>query len=528
MLDLLIRNAEIVDGSGAPRFRADVAVQDGRIAELGQLEGAEGGTTIDASGCVVTPGFVDIHSHADFTLPLCPTADSLVHQGITTVVTGQCGASPVPLLEETRQLVLAARESEDRPLPWDRWSTFASYLDYLREIGTSVNAVQLVGQGAVRSAVMGYTAGRADEDQMTRMQAEVVKAMESGAIGLSTGLIYPPGSYASTEELAELARPVGERHGYYFSHIRGEGETLLEAIAEAIHIGRETGAAVQISHLKAARRDNWDKAEQALELIDRARAEGLDVTADMYPYTASNTDLLSLLPGWVQEGGKEATLERLGDPGIRRQMLAEIREGTSRKAREWDKILISDSPVNRSYEGRSIEELSAAAGKSPWNWVLDALLETGLDVSIILFGISEENIKMQLRHPAIMIGTDAGGRSIKGLLSKGVPHPRNYGTCPRVLARYVRAMNVLSLEEAVRKMSGLAAQKLRWSDRGLVREGYAADLAVLDLDTVSDQATYEDPHQYPAGIQHVIVNGELVIHAGIHTKARPGAVLGRQ
>ena len=525
MLDILVQNGTVVDGSGAPGHRADVAIAGDRIAEVGVLEGAQAETVIDASGHVVTPGFVDMHSHADFTLPVCPTADSLVHQGITTAVVGQCGFSPAPLLEETHEQVIATLETLGLPVPWDEWSTFGSYLEYLTQIGTSVNVVPLVGQGMVRGAIMGLVADSPSEEQMTRMRNAVVKAMESGAIGVSTGLIYPPGSYASTEELIAFTRPAAVRDGFYFSHIRGEGETLLEAIAEAIRIGRETGAAVQISHFKAAGPDNWYKAAQALELIDQARAEGLDVTADMYPYLAGSTGLVAMLPQWAQEGGKEATLKRLADAETRQKMAADMQSASILRVARWNMVLISDSPRKRDYEGRTVADLAAEANKPPHEWVFDALLETELNMNMILFEMSEDNRKLALRHSSMMIGTDGFGLATEGPLSQGLPHPRSYGAFPRVLAHYVREQGVMSLEEAVRKMSGLPAQKLRWTDRGLVRKGYQADLVVLNPDTVADLATYEAPHQYPVGIPHVIVNGKLVIHNSTHTKARPGSVL---
>jgi N-acyl-D-amino-acid deacylase len=528
MLDILIQNGQVVDGSGALRYRADVAIEGDRIVEVGRLESAEAETVIDASGCVVTPGFVDMHSHADFTLPILPTADGLVHQGITTAVVGQCGLSLVPLLAETREQVVAMMESEETPLPWERWSTFDSYFNSLTQVGTSVNVVPLVGQGTVRSAVMGFSADPANEKQIARMQAEVVKAMDEGAIGVSTGLIYPPGSYASTEELIAVTRPAGERDGFYFSHIRGEGDTLLEAIAEAIRIGRETGAAVQISHFKAAGHDNWDKAPQALELIDQARAEGLDVTADMYPYLAGSTGLTAALPEWAQEGGKEAILKRLADPEARQKMTADMQSTGVFRIAEWDRVLISGSPKNRDYEGQYVADLAADADKSPHDWVFDTLVETGLDVSMVIFDMSEDNRRMELRHPAMMIGTDGVALATEGPLAKGVPHPRSYGTYPRVLSRYVREQGVISLEEAIWKMSGLPAHKLRWADRGLVKKGYKADLVILDPDTVADQANYGAPHHYPVGIPHVIVNGKLVIHGNGHTQARPGRVLGQR
>lgn len=527
MLDILIQNGQVVDGSGAPRRRVDVAIEGDRIVEVSQFEGAEAETVLDASGCVVTPGFVDMHSHADFTLPILPTADSLAHQGITTLVVGQCGASPAPLLDETREQVLAMMESEENPLPWDEWSTFGSYLDYLRRIGTSVNVVPLVGQGAVRSAVMAFAADPASDEQVAWMQAQVVKAMEEGAIGVSTGLIYPPGSYARTEELIAVTRPAGERDGFYFSHIRGEGDTLLEAVAEAIHIGRETGTAVQISHFKAAGRDNWEKSAPALELIDQARAEGLDVTADMYPYLAGSTGLVAALPEWAQEGGKEAIRQRLTDPETRQKMTADMQSTGFFRITEWDKVFISGSPRNRDYEGRCIADLAAEAGKSPHDWVFDALLETEGEMGMVLFTTSEDNRELELRHPAMMIGTDASGLATDGPLSKGLPHPRSYGTYPRVLGHYVRDQGVISLEEVVWKMSGFPAHKLRWTDRGLVKKGYKADLVILDPETVAERATYEAPHQYPAGIPHVMVNGKLVVHDNSHTQARPGSVLGR-
>lgn len=525
MLDLLIRNGLIVDGSGVAGYPGDIGVQGGRIVEIGRLEAAEAETTIDASGQVVTPGFVDMHSHADFSLPANPTADSLVRQGITTVVMGQCGSSPAPLLAGTREGAIATLSDPDIPLPWEAWSTFGSYLAYLVEIGTSLNVVPLVGQGMVRGGVMGFSAEQADERQMAQMQAEVLRAMESGAIGVSSGLTYPPGSYSRTEELIELVRPVGQRGGYYFSHIRSEGETLLEAIAEAIRIGHETGAAVQISHLKAAGRLNWSKAEQALDLIDRARDEGLDVTCDMYPYLASSTGLTMLAPDWAHEGGKAALLERLADPMTRERIKTDPHIDRLSRMAGWEDVFICHSPNAPDYEGHTIADLARSASLPVYDWILDALLETELQVEMVAFLMSEDNVKMQLRHPAVMIGSDGVGLAAEGPLAKGVPHPRNYGTYPRLLGNYVRDENVLSLEEAVWKMSGYPAQKLRWPDRGLLRRGYRADLVVFDPGTVADRATYQAPHQYPIGIQHVIVNGVPVIRDSVHTGARPGSVL---
>jgi N-acyl-D-amino-acid deacylase len=527
VLDILVKNCDLVDGFGTRRYRADVGIQGDRIADVGQLSAAEARTVIDATGCVVTPGFVDIHSHADFTLPVGPTADSLVHQGITTAIVGQCGASPAPRLGKSpKELVatLGALLCFDG-MPWDQWDTYGSYLDYLREIGTSINLVPLVGQGTIRVAVMGAVSDRASDEQITQMQAEVVRAVEHGAIGISSGLIYPPGCYTSTEELIELTRPVGERNGYYFSHIRGEADTLLDAVAEAIQIGRETGAAVEISHFEAQGRDNWPKQALALELINEARAEGLDVTADMYPYLACSTSLSSFLPRWAVEGGTEVALERLSGRGTRESIAEQMRHSGDVRFAQRDKVTISRSPHDRSLEGRHVTELAAEAGQSVFNWIFDTLFESRLEIEMIYFAMCEEDRSAALRHPAMMIGTDGLGLASEGPLSEALRHPRSYGTFPRVLSRYVRELGVISLEEAVHKMTGLPAKKLRWSDRGLIRPGYAADLVVLRPDIVQDSATFEHPHQYPKGIQHVIVNGKTVIGEGVHTKSRPGLVL---
>lgn len=520
MFDLIIENGKIIDGTGNKSYLADIAIQNGRIAAIGTLGQAEARERLDAAGCAVTPGFVDIHSHADFILPILPTADSQVHQGITTTVVGQCGTSPAPLNDLTRGLLIGTVVSADRPLPWDRWSSFGSFYALLEEMGTSVNVVPVVGHGTIRVAGMGVSAKLPNREQMAAMQAETAKALDEGAVGISSGLIYPPGCYSDTAELVEVTRPVGERGGIYFSHIRSEGSQLLESIEEAITVGRETGAAVQISHLKAAGQQNWHKASQALDLIDRARAEGLDVTADMYPYEASCTGLVAMLPYWAQEGGQKDTLARLSDPIVCRKIISELEE-----VDYWDRIMVSDSPENRNYEGSMVAKLASDANKPAAEWVCSALLETGLDMGMISFGMSPENIEMQMRHPATMTGTDSEGRAFEGPYAKGVPHPRNFGTFPRVLGYYVRERKTLPLEQAVWKCSGFPASKLKWTDRGLVKEGYWADLVVMDPETIIDRATFTKPHQQPDGIQAVLVNGEVVVRDGVHTKARPGKVL---
>jgi N-acyl-D-amino-acid deacylase len=529
MYDILIRNARVIDGTGQPPIEADLAVEGGRIAEVGRLENAQAQTVLECRGKVVSPGFIDMHSHADFSLPIQPTAESLLHQGITTAVVGQCGISPAPLIPETRGEVVNALggffTGVGRHMPWERWADFGSLLDFLSRQGVALNVVPLVGQGTIRAGVMGFGQGRADENQLARMCREVDRAMDQGAFGLSTGLIYPPGSFTGTEELIELARVAGRRGGFYFSHIRGEADTLLEAVAEAIRIGRETGASVQISHFKAAREENWGKSEKALELIQRAQSEGLDVTADLYPYLAGSTNLASMLPEWAHAGGPARTLERLADPPTRARMTADMTSKGFARGFAWSQVMITSAPGNRGHEGRRVADLAADAGQTPCEWLFDTLLQSRLEISMAIFGMSEENRKRELRFPTMMIGTDGMGLAVEGPMSAGKPHPRNYGAFPRVLGHYVRELGILSLPEAVHRMTGLPAAKLRLKRRGLIRPGAAADLVVFDPATVSDEADYENPHRYARGIEQVLVNGKFAVRDGRHTRERSGVVL---
>jgi N-acyl-D-amino-acid deacylase len=528
MFDLLIKNGQVIDGSGAPSFQADVLIQGDRIADVLPPGKAEAAGSIDARGQVVAPGFIDMHSHGDFTLPACPSADSLIHQGVTTAVVGQCGFSMAPLLPLTRAEVIISLETRKYPVPWDKWTDFGSYLDFMDGLPLAINVVPLAGQGTIRAGVMGFVSGRADSSQMEKMQAEVRKAMEQGAWGISTGLIYPPGSYASTEELVELVSPAGRLKGFYFTHLRNEGRSLLQAVAEAIRIGRETGAAVQIGHLKAGWPANWEKQAKALEMIDKARKEGLDIHADVYPYLAGATSLKSLLPDWAQEGGKDATLRRLKDHGLRQRMSAGMKEEGFSGEASWDRIRISRSGLRPEYAGCFVSELASRAGQPPEEWVFDALLQSDLDMGMITFMMSEENLKAALRHPAVMIGSDSTVLSTEGPLAQGAPHPRAFGTFPRIISRYVREEKALSLEEAVYKMSGLSARRLGLEDRGLIKPGRKADLVVFDPGAIQDRATYEAPFQYAEGISLVICNGLPVFAEGKTTGVHPGRVLRRK
>jgi N-acyl-D-amino-acid deacylase len=526
MLDVLIRGGAVIDGTGRPARRADVAIAGDRIEAIDLLPDAGAARVIDATGHVVAPGFVDMHSHADFVLPGLPTADSKVHQGFTLEVVGNCGASPAPLTPSRRQDVIDNSALTLPALAWD-WTTLRSYLDGLTRRGLSINVAPLVGHGTVRLLVMGPDDARPTTDQLRAMATEVRRAMDEGAVGLSTGLIYAPGVFADTDELVDLARAAGEAGGFYASHIRGEGDTLLPAIAEAIEVGRRARIPVEISHLKAAGRTNWPKMAQAIELIEAARAEGLDVTADMYPYVAGSTGLSALLPSWAHAGGREALLARLADPADRARIRAALDGPGPAHDAGWDGIVISACPAQPDYEGQTLARIATGLGLPPGEAAIDVLRQAKGDAEMVLFMMSEENVALGLQRPWVMIGSDGEGRAAQGPYATGKPHPRNYGTCPRVVGHYVRDRGLLSLPEAIRKMTSLPATKLGLRDRGRLEPGIAADVVVFDAATVADTATFTEPHRYPDGIHWVLVNGEPVIADGQHTGRRPGRVLAR-
>jgi N-acyl-D-amino-acid deacylase len=526
MLDILIRGGTVIDGTGQPARRADVAIAGERIEAVGLLSGASAARVIDAAGQVVAPGFVDMHSHADFVLPGLPTAESKVHQGFTLEVVGNCGASPAPLTPERRQDVIDTSALTLPALTWD-WTTFRSYLDGLTRQGISINVAPLVGHGTIRLLVMGPGDARPTAGAIDAMAREVRRAMDEGAVGLSTGLIYAPGVFAGTDELVALARAAGQVGGFYASHIRGEGDTLLPAIAEAIDVGRRASVPVEISHLKAAGRSNWPKMAQAIELIEAARAEGLDVTADMYPYPAGSTALSALLPAWVHAGGRDALLARLADAADRARIRVVLDGPGMARDAGWDGIVIAGCPARPEYEGQTLARIAAGLGMSPDEAVIEVVRQAKGDADMILFMMSEDNVALGLGRPWVMIGSDGEGRAARGPYATGKPHPRNYGTCPRLLGHYVRDRGLLSLPEAIRKLTSLPAGKLGLRDRGRLEPGAVADVVVFDPATIADTATFAEPHRYPDGVPWVLVNGEPVIAGGQHTGRRPGRVLSR-
>jgi N-acyl-D-amino-acid deacylase len=515
-MDVIVRNVDVLDGSGSPAHRNDVGLTGNRIAAIGDLSTAEADLAIDGSGLVAAPGFIDMHSHSDFTLPINPRAESKIRQGVTTEVVGMCGASPAPLDAAAKE-----RSRSSRPeLPWE-WNTYAQYLNYLSRQGISVNIIPMVGHGAIRAMVVGLDDRPPSTDEMAEMKELVGRAMDEGAWGLSTGLIYPPGIYSATDELVELSRVPARRNGFYFSHIRQEGADLLKAVTEAVEIGERAGLPVQIAHFKANGQDYWPLLAQALALLDDARARGIDVAADRYPYVASSTGLQHDLPAWAREGGTEALLERLSTPDTRRHILAELNAASPR----WDKTVIAHAPNCPECEGLNVAQIAGERNADPSETALDLLTENETRVSVVHFGMSEGNLHSVLRHPAVMIGSDGSARLPEGPLGEGKAHPRNYGTFPRVLSKYVREEGVLSLPEAIHKMTGLPASRMGLTDRGRLQAGLAADVVLFDPNTVRDTATFAEPYQYPEGIQYVFVNGQAAITPKGHTGARSGQIL---
>jgi len=517
-LDIIIKNGRVIDGSGNPWFRADVGVEGGVISAVGNLKGLAAESVIDAKGMVVAPGFIDIHSHSDVPILVDRRGLSKVRQGVTTEVVGQCGGSAAPVNESVR----AYREKYGRSsVPDDfhiTWGTMAEYMDEVDK-GASLNVAPLVGHGTVRQNVMGYENREPTEAELRKMKKLVAEAMADGAWGLSTGLIYPPSVYGKTPEIIELAKAAARSRGIYFSHIRGEGETLLDAVKEACEIGLHAGTPVQISHFKASGRPSWGKTVQSLAMVEEYRQKSVDVTFDQYPYVASSTGLTALLPHWAHEGGAEKMLERLSDPATRRRLREE-----SRIVYNWDEVMVTKAKNHPQYNGMNLKQVSEAVGKDPYDAMFDLLIAEDTQVQSVMFGMSEEDVVRVMRSPYMMVGSDASAICPEGVWADSRPHPRAYGTFPRVLGKYVRD-GVLSLQEAVRKMTGAPAHRMGFKDRGLLREGYRADITVFDPATVKDEATFTEPQRYASGIPHVIVNGVPVVKKGRYSGALPGRAL---
>lgn len=516
---LLISGGTVVDGTGRPGFRGDVLVAGDRIEAVGKVRAPADAGRIDASGCVVAPGFIDIHSHSDLMLLGAPFPLAKTQQGVTTELIGSCGFSLAPVTEPTIRELKDLGVLGEVDVAWE-WRSYAKYADRMERASLAHNVCGLVGHNTIRANVLGMGNAKVTPDALSQMKDLVREAMEAGACGLSTGLIYTPGLYATADEMAELCKVVAEYGGIHATHMRNENVRLVESVRESIAVSERSGVALQIVHLKVTGEENYPLIERAMEEIHAARARGLDVTFDQYPYTAGSTGLSALLPIWVREGGTEAMLRRIGPSADRKGIAQEMEDGNRAViAPRWGKVLVTSvvSEANKAVEGKSIEEIARARGCAPAEAVFDLLLAEHGRVGMVVFSMSEESIRFVLKEDFGMVGTDG--------IHGGKCHPRLYGTFPRVLGKYVREEKVLPLELAVRKMTANPADRLRLSDRGRIAAGKRADLVVFDPATVIDRATYEDPTRYPDGIRFVIVGGRVVLEASKPTGAMPGRFL---
>lgn len=522
--ECLIHGALLIDGSGAEPRRGDLAVRGDRIMALGNLDGVAATRHIDAEGLCLAPGFIDIHSHSDYYLVINPDASSKLLQGVTTEVGGNCGYAAAPVWGAARQ--------ERRDLYREQfgieaaWDDLASYGRHLERLGIAVNYAPLVGHNTIRASAMGMDDRSPSAAEMAAMRQAVAHAMEGGAFGLSTGFVYAPACFAEAEEFIDLARIVRSHGGIITSHIRSEGDGLIEAIEEILHIARAAAAPLQISHLKTFGPANWRKLDTVFARLEAAQAEGIEVHCDRYPYLAANTGLSAVLPRWALAGGVDEQARRCSESAPR-QALMEAVQAEHPDAAYWEKVVISEvtQERNRELEGLSITACAARRGRGPIELVLDLLADERMNVAILLFTMNEANMRRILRKPYVMIGSDAGCRSHLGPLARGKPHPRGFGTFARVLGQLCREEGLFELATAVFKMTGAPARKLGLRRRGLLREGFYADLVLFDAATIADEATYEEPLRYPRGIQAVFVNGTLSVWEGHHLGSRAGRFL---
>ena len=516
--DVLIRGGRLADGLGSPLRDADVGILGDRIAAVGDLAGAAARLEIDARGLIVAPGFIDIHSHSDEGLTTNPRAESKIRQGVTLDVGGNCGDSPFP---EKKPGVGQVRDVGE-------CMNFAEFVARGAPARFALNAALFVGHGTIRSLVLGSAARAPDGHELQTMRALLEAALQQGAVGLSSGLEYMPGGYAAAEELVELCRTVARCGGVYATHLRSEDERLVEAVDEALEIARASGVSLQISHLKAAGEANWPKTAAVVERIEKARAQGLDVHCDRYPYLAYSTGLSIFFPGWALEGGRAGFLARLRDAPTRRKMQRETLSKVKANG-GWETVMIAAvrAPQNGSLVGRRMDEIARAAGKDPYEAACELLLSEGGAVSIVGFGMSEADTDRIIALPYVMIASDGYAMSAEQARRGGQPHPRSFGTFPRALREYVLGKKIVTMEEMIRKMTSMPADKLGFKERGRIRGGAHADIVVFDPDRIADKATYIEPWQYPEGIEHVLVGGSAVILRGRQTDALPGTWLKR-
>jgi len=525
--DLLIAGGSVLNGEGTPAVRADVGIRGGRIATIGDLRTATATRRIDAAGLTVAPGFIDMHNHSDYTILVEPKAESMIRQGVTTMVLGESrSAGPIKAGSDE------ARARADGVTV--DWTTLGGYFAKLERQHMSTNIASYVGEEQVWTYVKGYGESPATSPELVEMKRLIADAMQDGAMGLSTALLQPPSSFATTANLIELAKTAKQYGGIYSSHIRDEGEGVFHAIDEAIQVGKGANLRVDIIHMKIAHKKLWGRANEIIAMVQRARDEGYDIRANVYPYTAGQNNLSSIVPPWAHDGGREKMLERLKDPAARKRMREEVMNGLPNWYNHylatgdgWAGMLLVSlrNERNKPFQGKRMSELIAARGGHPADVLFDVLLEEGGSVPTVFFHHSESDMQLILKQPWTSIGSDGSAVSPDGPTGRTHPHPRYYGTFPRVLGRYARELKVITLPEAVKKMTSMNADKLGITDRGRLKEGLAADVTIFDQDRVIDRATFEQPHQFPLGIKYVIVNGVVTVDNEQHTGALAGHVL---
>ena len=513
--DLLIRGGRIADGTGNPSYLGDVGLKDGRVAGMGRLEGKTARRVIDAKGLIVSPGFIDIHNHSDSTLLTDGNAQSMIRQGVTTMIFGE-GESAAPSAQFAR---------------------FTDYWARLKKAGISTNVGSYVGSSQIWVQTRGPKAGPPTADELTRMRAAVRQAMADGALGVSSSLSGPPGAWIDTDTLVAMCEEASKFGGIYSTHMRTEGQGVFESVSEAIAIGKRANVPVDVIHIKIADHKLWGKMPELIGLIGNARAQGQEVEAHVYPYRAGQNNLSSILPPWAHEGGRSKLIANIQDPALRERLRKEVLNGIPGTnwynhylaTGSWEGMLLASlsNPEYKKYQGRRMNEVIREIGGDPVDVLFKVIVDNGGSVPTVFFHHSEDDMRFAMRTPFVSIGSDGSAIATEGLLAQQHPHPRFYGTFPRVLGRYVRDEKVIPLEEAIRKMTSANASKLRIYDRGLLRVGFPADVTVFDPKTIIDNATYDKPHQYATGVEFVIVNGTVVLDKGQHTGARPGDVVRR-
>jgi len=526
--DLVIIGGSVIDGTGAPAVMTDVGVRGGHIATIGPLADARATRRIDAKGLVVAPGFIDMHNHSDYTILVEPKAESAIRQGLTTLVLGESrSAGPLKAGENDDPRSRADGATPD-------WTTLGGYFEKLETQHVATNIASYVGEEQVWTYVKGYGQSPATPDEIEQMKKLVAQAMEEGAMGLSTALLVPPSSLATTENLIELAKVAKQYGGIYSSHIRDEGERVFEAVQEAINVGKGANIPVDILHMKIAHKKLWGRVNEIIAMVQKARDEGLNVQANVYPYTAGQNNLSSIIPPWAVDGGRDQMVARLKNPALRPRLRREILNGLPgwynhflATGDGWGGMILVTlkNDKNKAFQGKRMSELIGARGGNPADVLMDVLIEENGSVPTVFFHHSEPDMQLVMKQPWTSIGSDGGALSVDGPTSHTHPHPRYFGTFPRVLGRYVRELQVLTLPEAVKKMTSMNADKIGIKDRGRLKEGQWADITVFNPATVIDRATFENPHQYPVGIDYVIVNGTVTIDKAQHTGALAGRVI---